>query len=119
MSMGDLKAAAPSKEQLAEQAKAKALKMGQKKLNEQIGADVVNAENLAKAKNLKGRASGLFGKMKAKMPTIKKPKMPKAPEMPKVPDMPELPDMPEVPKIPGEIAIPDGISIPEDLKGSM
>ena len=51
--------------------------------------------------------------MKSKMPSIKKPKMPKAPEMPKVPDMPD------VPQVPGELAIPDGITIPEDLKGSM
>jgi hypothetical protein len=70
---------------------------------------------LKKAKNLKGKASGFLGKMKNKMPSIKKPKMPKAPEMPKVPDL----DMPDVPKVPDSIAIPDVIPDVANLAESL
>ena len=56
------------------------------------------------AKNLGGKASSFFGKMKGKMPNIKKPKVKvpeipnvKVPEIPKVPEMPDMPEMPEMP----------------------
>ena len=97
MNLGDLKSAVPTKEELAEQAKAKALEMGQDKLNQQIGADLVNTKNIEAAKNMKGKASGFFGKMKVKMPNLKKPKMPAAPSMPKVPDASNIGQMPEMP----------------------